>query len=107
MTNHVEDGELIVINDGSTDGSEEELIRLKKQFKFILINHKTNLGIGHALKNGYQTSTKNFVVGVPGDGQFNVMELLEIENWDTNTFYSFFREDKGYNWYRSFLTNIN
>ncbi len=107
LKNNVDDGELIVINDGSTDGSKEELIRLQNDYNFTLINHETNLGIGNALKNGYQTASKEFVVGIPGDGQFNVSELLEIKNWNTNTFYSFYRMEKRYNWYRSFLTKGN
>lgn len=107
MDKNVEDGELIVINDGSSDGSKEALIHYKSQFQFTLINHKTNLGIGHALKNGYQTATKDFVVGVPGDGQFDVMELLEIKEWNFDRFYSFYREQKGYNWYRNSLTQFN
>ncbi len=107
LKNNVDDGELIVINDGSTDGSKEELIRLQNDYNFTLINHETNLGIGNALKNGYQTASKKFVVGIPGDGQFNVLELLEIKNWNTNVFYSFYREEKGYNWYRSCLTKGN
>ena len=107
VTNHVEDGELIVINDGSNDGSKDVLANLQNNYQFTLINHETNLGIGHALKNGYQSSTKDFVVGVPGDGQFNVMEILEIKEWNFDRFYSFYREQKGYNWYRNSLTQFN
>lgn len=104
---HVEDGELIVINDGSSDLSKEILTSLQSKLDYVLVNHETNLGIGHALKKGYQTATKDFVVGVPGDGQFDIMELLDIKTWNENKFYSFYREKKGYNWYRSFLTKFN
>lgn len=107
LKNHVEDAELIVINDGSSDNSKEVLTDLQKNYQFTLINHETNLGIGHALKNGYQVASKDFVVGVPGDGQFDVMELLEIKEWNFDRFYSFYREQKGYNWYRNSLTQFN
>lgn len=107
LRNYVKDAELIVINDGSSDSSKEVLADLQNNYQFTLINHESNLGIGHALRNGYQNATKDFVVGVPGDGQFDVMELLEIKEWDLDRFYSFYREQKDYNWYRSSLTRFN
>lgn len=107
LKENVEDGELIIINDGSTDGSLELLLELQKSYIFQLINHDINLGIGSALKNGYNQSTKEFIVGIPGDGQFDIAELLLIKKWDNQTFYSFYREEKNYNWYRSLLTAFN
>ncbi len=44
---------IIVVNDGSTDKSTEKIIPTDK---LILINHKTNLGKGKALKTGFLKS---------------------------------------------------
>lgn len=107
LQQYVIDGELIVINDGSTDNTSLLLNTTAKKYSFKCIEHPTNLGIGRALKNGYQQATKDFVVGVPGDGQFNIEELLLIKEWDEQKFYSFYRAKKNYNYYRSFLTAFN
>ena len=104
---YVIDGELIVINDGSTDNTSLILNKLSKKYTFKCIEHSINLGIGRALKNGYSHAKKDFVVGVPGDGQFDIEELLLIKEWNEQKFYSFYREQKSYNYYRSFLTAFN
>lgn len=107
INSHVENGELIVVNDGSTDNSLAVLQDLSEHYSFRLINHEANMGIGLALTSGYSFATKEWVVGIPGDGQFNINELLEIKEWNENTFYSFYRKQKDYDWYRSFLTSFN
>lgn len=104
---NVIDSELIIINDGSTDDTHIVLEELLKTIAFRLINHEVNLGIGQALRSGYQASTKKFVVAIPGDGQFDVNELLLIQNWNIDNFYSFYRNEKKYSYQRSFLTWFN
>ena len=107
LKQYVADGELIVINDGSTDNTSLILNSVAKKYTFKCIEHSINLGIGRALKEGYEYATKDFVVGVPGDGQFDIKELLLIKEWDDQKFYSFYRAQKNYNYYRSFLTAFN
>lgn len=44
--------ELVIINDGSTDGTQGKLKKLSRKFKFNLINNRVNKGKGHAIKTG-------------------------------------------------------
>ena len=64
---------LLVVNDGSTDGTKEVLEKLKEQIKNLMVIHQENGGHGQALLTGYkyclQTSSK-YIFQVDSDGQF-------------------------------------
>lgn len=96
--------EVIVVDDGSTDGT----IDIVKKYDWVkTIVHSTNKGIGQALRSGYDASSKEFVCAVPGDGQFDVRELLNVEPFPMQTFYSFYRLMTNYSIYRSLLNLSN
>lgn len=107
LADNVVDGELIIVNDGSVDDTEGVLEDYKSEPNVRIIHHEKNKGIGEALKSGYRTAKKEWIVGVPGDGQFDVEELLNIKEWRNDYFYAFYRPQKKYNWYRNFLTKFN
>ncbi len=69
-------GEVIVTNDGSTDGTKEVLENLKKEISnLVVINHQTNLGYGAALYDAIKASKGDLVVTIDSDGQFDIAEL--------------------------------
>jgi glycosyltransferase involved in cell wall biosynthesis len=102
------DSEIILVDDGSTDGSSAICVQATAQHPEVhLIRHPHNRGIGAALKSGYDTASKDWVCAIPGDGQFDVFELVGIPPLARHEFVSFYRKDKRYNLYRKLLTLFN
>jgi glycosyltransferase involved in cell wall biosynthesis len=102
------DGELVIINDGSTDNTKEICEKYQQKYSEIkLINHSKNKGIGMSLKSGYNASNKEYVCAIPGDGQFDISELSQVKTFNNNVYYSFYRRTTGYNLYRKSLTWLN
>jgi len=74
----VSDYEVIVVNDGSTDGTRELADELSERFPAVRAVHlSTNRGYGGAVKTGIASATKEWVFFSDGDGQF---DTAEIEN---------------------------
>lgn len=100
--------EIIIVDDGSTDKSSQLIDKIVKENSHMrYIKHKRNVGIGMALRSGYDDAKKEFVCAIPGDGQFNVSELLEVKPFGFDTFYSFYRPQTNYTPYRKFLNFSN
>lgn len=96
--------EIIVVDDGSTDGTQQ-IVEKYDRIKYI--RHAQNQGIGMALRTGYRLATCQYVCAVPGDGQFDVYELLKVKPFDFSNFYSFYRSKTDYNLYRKLLSHGN
>ena len=72
----VDDAEVIVVNDGSTDGSAAVLAELMTREPLLrVVTHERNRGYGGALLSGFAASTKQWVFYTDGDGQFDPAEL--------------------------------
>jgi glycosyltransferase involved in cell wall biosynthesis len=70
------DGEVIVIDDGSTDGSPQVLKELQDLFpRLRVVTHEQNRGYGGALLSGFAAATLQWVFYTDGDGQFDPAEL--------------------------------
>lgn len=88
------EGQLVVVNDGSTDNSHLIIEQLQKAHNNITyINHLMNKGIGKSLHSGYSNAVEENVIMIPGDDQFNIKELIPYKNFISNSFLSFYRVD--------------
>ncbi len=73
------DYEVIVINDGSRDGTAALLDELAKELPHLrVVHHPRNRGYGGALRSGFEHATKDLVFYTDGDGQYDVRELAQL-----------------------------
>lgn len=73
------EGEVIVIDDGSSDGSAHVLKDLQsEQSRLRVITHEQNRGYGGALLSGFGAATKEWVFYTDGDAQFDPAELEQL-----------------------------
>lgn len=71
-----DDFEVIVVNDGSTDGTADVLESLARdQPRLRLVHHRSNRGYGAALRSGFEHARKDLIFYTDGDGQYDPGEL--------------------------------
>ncbi|MBI3103924.1 glycosyltransferase [Candidatus Daviesbacteria bacterium] len=90
--------EIILINDGSKDGTKRVAEGLSKENPSIrVINHEKNLGYGEALKSGFYNAKYDTIVYTDGDGQFDFSEVTKfldkIDDYDLLIGYRIKRQD--------------
>jgi len=74
-----DDYEVLVINDGSSDGTAAILDELSRSDAHVRpIHHQVNRGYGGALQSGFAQATKEFVFYTDGDGQYDVREIARL-----------------------------
>lgn len=72
----VEEFELIIVDDGSTDNTWDIARELSRRLKDVSAErHKTNMGIGAAIRTGIEASRRELVFYLPADNQMDIREL--------------------------------
>ena len=69
----INDKEIIVINDGSNDGTKE-ILESTKDTEIIIIHHQRNKGKGAALKTGFSKATGDICIVQDADLEYDPQE---------------------------------
>lgn len=65
------DAEVVIVDDGSTDGTGDVADRLAtNEARLRVIHHSPNLGLGGVYQTGFSKTLGNYVTFFPADGQF-------------------------------------
>jgi glycosyltransferase involved in cell wall biosynthesis len=75
---HFSDFEVIVVDDASRDGSPAIIESLQKRFKFRTITNPANLGLGGAVRRGYDEGRMEWITYLPADGQVPAADLRKL-----------------------------
>jgi glycosyltransferase involved in cell wall biosynthesis len=73
------DYEIIVIDDGSKDGTAEIADELARTYPEVrVVHHPVNRGYGGALQSGFRAASKELIFYTDGDAQYDPAELAEL-----------------------------
>lgn len=73
------DGEIVAVNDGSTDGTASVLAGLATRMPQLkIVTHEKNQGYGSAVRSGCDAATKEYTGYMDSDGQFRVEDFSQL-----------------------------
>jgi glycosyltransferase involved in cell wall biosynthesis len=98
------DRKIVVVDDGSTDGTASVLESFEAQPRLRVVRHKLNRGYGGALKSGIQAADTDYVMTVDADGQHYVEDLealfAELKERDADMVVGSRKGSSSSGWYR-------
>jgi glycosyltransferase involved in cell wall biosynthesis len=80
LNKNFENFEIIIVDDGSVDGTQDICHKMISEFneKLVVLKHLNNRGYGAALRTGMFSSKSDLVFYTDADNQFDVRELSEF-----------------------------
>ena len=69
---------IVIIDDGSQDGSSKSADRLAQELDIVrVVHHSQNMGLGEVYRTGFKEAAGDYVTFYPADGQFEPTLLFE------------------------------
>jgi len=68
--------EMIVVNDGSLDGTGRVLDKIRKDFPELRLVHQLNLGKDRAYRRGYEIARGQYILSISGNGRIEPTDFL-------------------------------
>jgi NAD(P)-dependent dehydrogenase (short-subunit alcohol dehydrogenase family) len=79
LTVTIEDYEIIVVDDGSSDGTGAVADNLAAENSTVRVLHNSrNMGLGYCFTQGYREARKDFFVYIPGDNTWPYRSFVEL-----------------------------
>jgi glycosyltransferase involved in cell wall biosynthesis len=109
LTGAVDEFEIIVVDDGSSDGSLAVLHDLQREVSELrVVEHEVNRGYGGALKSGFAAATMPWVFYTDGDAQYDATEItrcLDAADSDVDVVQGY-KIGRGDRWYRRVIGRV-
>jgi len=104
----IDDSELIVVDDRSTDNTPAILTRLMNEFPELrIVKPDVNSGHGKAVRLGYEIADKNWIFQIDSDDQFEIKDFWKL--YELKNDYNFIlgnRKDRQDTYHRIMLSKL-
>jgi glycosyltransferase involved in cell wall biosynthesis len=105
----VDDLEIVVVDDGSSDGSQDVLKVLTDDVpELVVVLHERNRGYGGALISAFSTATKDWIFYTDGDAQYDAREaaLMVAAVTPETDIVQGYKIGRGDPWYRKVIGRV-